>query len=369
LHKAYFILITDPFVSKNLDTKSLTEANFTSTAPSNIALVKYWGKKEGQIPTNTSLSFTLQNCQTQTELKCFRQNKAQSNIDFSVFFEGKLNEAFKPKIAVFFKRILKYQPFLADYKFEIYTQNTFPHSSGIASSASGMAALSVCLMQLEKALNANISDDYFNKKASFIARLGSGSACRSIEGPVVIWGKHPAIKNSSDFYGIKAPFALHSHFKNYCDSILLVDKGEKTVSSSVGHGLMVEHPFAKERFKQANKHISDIKEILVSGNLKSFISLVESEALTLHAMMMTSRPYFILMKPNTLKIINKIWEFRAATNLNLCFTLDAGANVHVLYPQKEKDATQIFIEKELVLFCQNKQIIHDNTGPGLQVEG
>jgi len=361
-------LTTDQFISEHLDTSKIIKESFSSSAPSNIALVKYWGKKEGQIPTNTSLSFTLKNCVTQTKLKCFRKEIKNDTIDFSVFFEGKLNAAFKPKIATFFKRILPFMSFLADYKFEIHTQNTFPHSSGIASSASGMAALAGCLMQLEKALNPTIIGDYFNKKASFLARLGSGSACRSIEGPVVIWGKHSILKNSSDLYGIIAPFEIHSIFNNYCDSILLVDKGKKTVSSSVGHRLMNNHPFAEERFKQANKHVSDLKEVLKSGNLKKFISIVESEALTLHAMMMTSQPYFILMKPNTLKIINKIWEFRKASGLNLCFTLDAGANVHLLYPQSEKDKTQLFIEKELVKFCQNNQIIHDNTGLGLHIE-
>ncbi|MCF6213940.1 MAG: diphosphomevalonate decarboxylase [Flavobacteriaceae bacterium] len=359
-------MTTAQFISEPLDTSKIAKESFSSTAPSNIALVKYWGKKEGQIPTNTSLSFTLKNCVTQTELKCFRKEIKNNTIDFSVFFEGQLNAGFKSKIATFFDRILTYLPFLVDYDFEIHTQNTFPHSSGIASSASGMAALSVCLMQLEKALNPNISKGYFNKKASFIARLGSGSACRSIEGPVVIWGKHPAIKNSSDLYGIKTAFDLHPNFKNYCDSILLVDKGEKTVSSSVGHGLMNSHPFAKERFIQANNHIEDIVAILKKGALKKFITIVESEALTLHAMMMTSNPYFVLMKPNTLKIINKIWAFRKSSNLNMCFSLDAGANVHLLYPQNEKEHTQEFIQKDLLQYCENEQVIHDSLGFGAQ---
>ena len=366
MQKAYFILTETSFISNDFDISNIKVKTFTSSAPSNIALVKYWGKKEGQIPTNTSLSFTLNNCLTKTELTCIKQAKANDTIDFSVFLEGKLKEDFKPKIRTFLNRILMYMPFLRDFKFEIRTQNTFPHSSGIASSASGMAALSACLMQLEKTLNPTISEVYFNKKTSFIARLGSGSASRSVEGPVVIWGNHPKIKNSSDLYGIKAPFELHPNFKDYCDSILLVDKGEKTVLSSIGHGLMNMHPFASERFKQANKHVSEIAEVLKKGDLKTFMAIVESEALTLHAMMMTSNPYFILMKPNTLKIINKIWEFRASSGLNLCFTLDAGANVHLLYPQNEKEQTQLFIKDSLLQYCENEQVINDNLGLGLQ---
>ena len=91
---------------------------------------------------------------------------------------------------------------------------------------------------------------------------------------------------------------------------------------------------------------------------------MESEALTLHAMMMTSNPYFILMKPNTLEIINKIWQFRNKTNANICFTLDAGANVHVLYPEKEKEAINNFIISELINYCQNKNYINDSVGFG-----
>ena len=98
-----------------------------------------------------------------------------------------------------------------------------------------------------------------------------------------------------------------------------------------------------------------------------FIEIVEGEALALHAMMMTSSPYFILMKSNTLKIINKIWELRTRTDLNICFTLDAGANVHVLYPKHEKREIEMFITNELISFCQNNKYICDNLGEGAEM--
>ncbi len=145
---------------------------------------------------------------------------------------------------------------------------------------------------------------------------------------------------------------------------MLVDKGEKQVSSSVGHNLMHQHPFAKKRFEQANENLTRILPVLKSGNLPEFIKIVESEALTLHAMMMTSMPYFVLMKPNTLEIINKIWEYRRKLNSNVCFTLDAGANLHLLYPENEKDLILEFIKNELVAYCQNGQYICDQVGIG-----
>jgi diphosphomevalonate decarboxylase len=331
------------------------------SSPSNIALVKYWGKKNHQIPENPSISFTLSDCKTITEVTYTK--KESKDFSFDIYFEGEKNEAFKPKIQTFFERIEDYMPFLRDYHFKIETSNTFPHSSGIASSASGMSALALCLMSIEEDLGVNHSDDYFNRKASFLARLGSGSACRSIEGELVVWGKNESTE-SSDLFGVRFDGDVHPNFKDYQDAILLVDKGEKQVSSTVGHNLMFGHPFAKERFAQAHQNLDELTKVLASGNMKRFVEIVESEALTLHAMMMTSMPYFILMKPNTLEIINRIWAYRAENNSNICFTLDAGANVHVLLPKAEKAKVYEFIKRELVAYCQNGHYICDSVGKG-----
>ena len=356
-------MTTSPFVFTR-DLYELEEGTIGWSSPSNIALVKYWGKKENQVPENASISFTLDACKTITKLTYKKKEAKTDGFSFDVVFEGESNEAFKPKIETFFKRIEAYSPFLKAYHFTIETSNTFPHSSGIASSASGMSALALCIMSMEKQLNPEMAEPFFIQKASFLARLGSGSACRSIEGDLVVWGNHKDIDGSSDFFGIKYPYKVHENFKNYHDTILLVDKGEKQVSSSVGHNLMYNHPFAQQRFKQAEDNITSLKTILKSGDLKAFIALIESEALTLHAMMMTSMPYFILLKPNTLEIINKIWAFRKETNLNIGFTLDAGANVHVLYPENEAKQVYEFISTELVAYCQNGHYICDRIGFG-----
>jgi diphosphomevalonate decarboxylase len=351
---------------------SLEKGSFSWSAPSNIALVKYWGKKDNQIPANPSVSFTLNQCKTITTLSFAKKHfdklsLTDSEFSFDLLFEGKPKEDFKPKIQKFFERIAIYLPFLKEYHFTIDTQNTFPHSSGIASSASGMAALALNLMSLEKALNPEITDEYFYKKASFLARLGSGSACRSVKGSVVVWGNHENIKGSSDLFGVEFPNAIHKNFKNYQDTILLVDKGTKQVSSSVGHDLMHNHPFAERRFEQAHENLDKLINVFERGNIAEFIKIVESEALTLHAMMMTSIPYFILMKPNTLEIINAIWKFRNETKIPVCFTLDAGANVHVLYPENSKEKVLQFIKEELVGYCQNGQYICDEIGIGSQL--
>lgn len=344
-------------------TGSADSGAFTWSAPSNIALVKYWGKKGSQIPANPSISFTLNNCKTITTLG-YEKREGLAGFSFDLLFEGQPKESFRPKIEKFFERIEQYLPFLKEYHFTIDTRNTFPHSSGIASSASGMAALSVDLMSLERLLDPQMTDKHFTAKASFLARLGSGSACRSIKGSLVAWGEHNEIPASSDLFGVEFKGDIHPVFQNYQDTILLVDKGEKQVSSTVGHNLMHGHPFAEQRFAQAHENLSKIKKAFAEGDTDAFIEVVESEALTLHAMMMTSLPYFILMKPNTLEIINRIWQHRAETGIPVCFTLDAGANVHVLYPENDKAAVLQFIKAELLAFCQDNQYICDQVGKG-----
>lgn len=351
------------FIASNYS--SLETATFECTAPSNIALVKYWGKKENQIPANPSISFTLNNCKTITKVD-FVKKDYQDALSFEVWFESKPKEDFKPKIQKFLEKIAVYCPYLKEYHMVIDTQNTFPHSSGIASSASGMAALAMNIMCLEKEINPNLSEDLFYKKASFLARLGSGSACRSIKGQVVAWGKNKTIVESSDLLGVEFK-NVHANFKNYQDTILLVDKGEKQVSSTVGHELMFGHPYAEKRFEQAHDNLAKITKILSEGNIEEFIKIVESEALTLHAMMMTSMPFFILMKPNTLEIINRIWKFRNENSIPVCFTLDAGANVHVLYPENVSDKVLQFIQSELLGYCQNGQYICDMIGNGAKL--
>lgn len=343
-------------------THNLNSGKVSCQSPSNIALVKYWGKYGEQLPMNPSISFTLKNCHTKTTLHFERKNS--EGFEFEVLLDGKREVSFEPKIQKFFDRVEVYLPFLKDFKFKIETSNSFPHSSGIASSASGMSALAVCLMDMERQMQPDITDDYFNEKASFLGRLGSGSACRSIEGPLIVWGEHSEIENSSNCFGTKYPFEIHQNFKEYQDTILLVDKGEKQVSSSLGHDLMLDHPFAVQRFRQARENLSKLIPIFKNGDLSEFIKIIESEALSLHAMMMTSMPYFILMKPNTLEIINRIWKFRQQTDSKICFTLDAGANVHVLYPKNEMEKVSIFIKNELLQYCKNGDFIKDEVGLG-----
>ena len=325
-------------------------------SPSNIALIKYWGKYDVQIPANPSISFTLSTAATSTRLKYAKGKGA-----IKVFLNDTETPSFMPKIQSFLERTDNLFPFAQEMDFEVHTSNSFPHSSGIASSASGMSALALCMMSIKKDLGLSI-DDFF-QEASNASRLGSGSGSRSVYGPLAAWGKHAEIEGSHDEFAV--PFVdVADVFKTFQDTILLIDKGEKTVSSSLGHGLMTGHPYASSRFAQAHENQSKLLTAMLDADLERFGAIVESEALTLHGMMMTSMPYFILMKPNTLEVINRIWAFREATKNPVYFTLDAGANVHVLYPESHKEVIMRFIDTELRTFCKDSSYICDHVGSG-----
>ena len=336
---------------------NISSQTVAESCPSNIALIKYWGKYENQIPANPSISYTLNHCRTNTTMEFL------AGEDFSVqtFLAGNEEQKFAEKIEKYFKNIEQYLPWILKGKYVIRTENTFPHSSGIASSASGFGAIAKCLMQLDAVFSGNTSEEELLKKASFLARLGSGSACRSLYNGLVVWGNTKEVEGSSDLYAVQYPNdEIHPVFKNFNDWVLLIHEGEKSVSSTVGHGMMKTNPYAERRFQEAHENFAKLKNILKTGDLEGFIKLTEHEALTLHAMMMMSDPAFILMKTGTLEVINKIWDFRRITGLPLFFTLDAGANVHLLFPNDiESDKIKIFIQQELLPFTQKGGVVKD----------
>mgnify|MGYP003414875650 FL=1 len=329
----------------------------SASCPSNIALIKYWGKYERQIPANPSISYTLNNCKTNTSMEFVADEK----FSVQTFLSGNEEKKFAEKIEKYFRNIEEFLPWILKGKYVIKTENTFPHSSGIASSASGFGAIAKCLMELDQQFSGLQDSDFKLRKASFLARLGSGSACRSLYDGLVVWGATKEVEDSSDLYALQYPNdQIHEIFKHFNDWVLLIHEGEKSVSSTVGHSLMNTNPYAERRFQEAHENFAVLKEILKTGDMQNFIKLVEHEALTLHAMMMMSEPAFILMKTGTLAVINKIWDYRKETGLPLFFTLDAGANVHLLFPANSKEATiKEFIVKELLQFTQNNGVVKD----------
>lgn len=122
----------------------------------------------------------------------------------------------------------------------------------------------------------------------------------------------------------------------------------------------MKNNYIYQRFKSAKNNLHQLLFSLKHGDIQLFGEIIEHEALSIHAMLMSSKPYLILIHGNTLNVIEKIIKFRQETKKPLYFTLDAGANIHLLYPNIEKNIIQVFIQEELLKYCYQKKFIEDN---------
>jgi diphosphomevalonate decarboxylase len=208
-----------------------------------------------------------------------------------------------------------------------------------------------------------LSEDDFLKYASSLSRLGSGSACRSVYGGFTQWGASVSQAGSSDLYAVDINHSIHPSFKQLQDAILLVSPKEKSLSSSHGHDLMNQHPFAEGRLKQASQHLALLRKALNEGDFELLSQISENEALSLHALIMSSMGGSILLEANSLVLIDRIRKARQQ-GLAVFFTIDAGPNIHLIYPESEKEKAAAFIHDELNDICQENKVIFDYCGIG-----
>lgn len=321
------------------------------SSPSNIALIKYWGKRPVQMAQNSSISLTLKNSVTNMAIE---RKESDCGLMVNLLFEKNKNEKFEKKIYNFLLSISKFFPWLSNSALSIDSSNTFPHSSGIASSASSMSALVLCILSLDEMVTGvqNSSERFF-ERASFYSRLASGSACRSLFPTMGLWRKDSEIA---------LPYKdVHPLFLSLHDSILIVDEKEKSVSSTAGHALMENHPYKEARYKDAENNLEILISTMKTDDFTKFSEIVEHEALSLHALMMLSSPSVILLQPESLEIILKVKAWRLLNKVPITFTIDAGPNIHLIYPEISKAMVKNFIENDLWI---NKKVIHDQMGEG-----
>ncbi len=323
-----------------------SSSKFSLSSPSNIAFIKYWGKYGRQLPMNASISMTLKECRTIFDVE-YRLDGA----GIELYFDGEKNEKFENRFKKILVSIEDVYPLAEKLYLKINSRNTFPHSAGIASSASAMSALAMSLLKIEE------SQDL--QRASLMARLASGSASRSVYPNYSVWGNHTLIENSTNEYAVEFS-DFHPDFSQMCDSIIIVDENEKSVSSSAGHSLMNSHPYREGRIDQANENFRVLVNAMKSGEFADFGNILENEALSLHALMMSSDPSYLLLRPKSIQVIEELRINRG--ELPIYFTIDAGPNIHVIYPKsietKAKDIISSIIS-ELSL-----TVIHDEIGQG-----
>jgi diphosphomevalonate decarboxylase len=323
---------------------------FDVSAPANIAWVKYWGKKGPQLPANPSLSLTLSASKTETSLRVLPAEE----LSVELVFEGESRPDFALKTKNYLASLAHELPFISKTQFHIQTRNTFPHSSGIASSASSMAALARAMGELMGKLSG---EEVNPQLVGSLARLGSGSACRSLSAGYMMWGEAPYVTGSSDLYAIDVTKKVHPSFLGAKDCIIVVSSREKEVSSRAGHSQMKEHPYAQARIAQAHTHMQSMWEGMQAGDWTRVGEIMEADALALHALMMTSNPGFILLEANSLEIIRLVRMFRRESQVPVYFTIDAGPNIHLIYPPEFQGKVEAFVRHELLRLSENSQSV------------
>lgn len=290
----------------------------TAKAPANIAFIKYWGKlnEKLRLPANSSISMNLSGAFTITSVE-FNETLKDDEFTLNGIVAGQEETE---RVSKHLDRIRD----LAKIKSQarVISDNNFPKSSGIASSASGFAALTLAAT---KAAGLDLSE----KDISILARLGSGSACRSVPDGFVEW-KAGRTNDSSYAYSLFKP-----NYWDICDLIAVVGENSKKVSSTEGHARAESSPFYQSRILGMDKKISEIKRAFREKDFTKFGEILEAEAINMHAVMMTSTPPLYYWKPETLDIINKVNELREK-GVECYFTIDAGPNVHVICESKNR---------------------------------
>lgn len=293
----------------------------TAVAPSNIAFIKYWGRKDEELrlPENGSISMCLSDMTTTTTVEF---NDSFKEDEITINNERESNE--ENRAIKHLDRVRKIAGIATKAKVMTYTN--FPRGTGLSSSASGFAALTI-------AASAAVGLKLSEKELSILARQGSGSACRSIPDGFVEWLDGDT-SETSYAHSIYPP-----DYWNIIDVVAVVSMGRKDVPTSEGQKLVGTSPFFSVRKTHMKDKIKLCKELLAKKDFTRFGELIESEALEMHAIMLTSTPSLIYWTPGTLEIMKLVKKWRRE-GLEVYFTINTGQDIHLIVQEKNVDQLQ-----------------------------
>jgi diphosphomevalonate decarboxylase len=290
----------------------------TAVVPSNISFIKYWGRKDEalRLPENGSISMNLSNLLTTTTV--------EFNPDFKVDLvtinsEKEENEG--SRVIKHLDRIRRLAKI--NYKAKVVSKNNFPTGTGLSSSASGFAALTLAA---SKAAGLSLSE----KELSILARQGSGSACRSIPDGFVEWLDGDTSETS---YAVSI---FPPDYWDIVDVVAIVSKNKKEVSTTEGQQFARSSPFFPVRLSKIKEKIKLIKKYIQEKNFPLFGELIEQEALELHAIMLTSIPSLIYWLPATVSVMHAVQKWRN-DGLEVYFTVNTGQNIHLICQKKDAE--------------------------------
>jgi diphosphomevalonate decarboxylase len=283
----------------------------TAIAPSNIAFIKYWGKIDGnlRLPSNGSISMNLSGLTTTTTVE-FLPTLTEDDVIIDgekIANEGKRVTEHLDRI----RSLAKIQSFA-----RVVSINSFPSSTGLSSSASGFAALAIAATS---AAGLKLSE----KELSILARFGSGSACRSIPDGFVEWSGGDTSESSY------AQTIFPADYFDIVDVVALTNSGKKDVPTTLGMESAPTSPFFESRLKRMDEKLVLCKTYIKNKDFTAFGNLIEQEALNMHAVMMTSNPPLLYLRPQTIQLMNEIRSWRN-DGLEAYFTINTGQDVHII---------------------------------------
>lgn len=317
----------------------------TAIGPSDIAFTKYWGRKneELRLPENGSISMTLSNLLTTTTVEFSDQyQKDQITINGGGVEEGEANRVIKHLDRI--REIAK-----INLKARVVSKNNFPIGTGLSSSASGFAALT---LSASKAAGLNLSE----KELSILSRQASGSSCRPIVGGFVEWLDGDTSETSY------AKQIFPKNWWNIADIVAVVSEGKKEVPTSVGQAKAQSSPFLKLRLSRMKEKNRNVKKYIKERNFQKLGELIEQEALELHTIMLTQYPPLIYWTPGTLTIMKLTSHWRVE-GIPVYFTINTGQNIHLITEQRNVEKVKDKL-KELDFV---KNIIANTAGEGTRL--
>lgn len=300
----------------------MTRLTATAIASPNIALIKYWGNLDSQLrlPVSSSISFNLAELNTETTVEW----EPGLDTDEAWINGSRAEGPALARISLHLDHVRR----LAGHSghARVQSANNFPTGTGIASSASAFAALSLAA---SAALGLRLSE----RELSTLARLGSGSASRSIPGGYVAW--YTAATHEASYAETIAPV---DHW-DLVDLIAIVSREHKQTGSTAGHDLAATSPLQAARIASAQARFETCQTALLARDFEALAAVVELDSNVMHSVMMTSTPPLFYWLPPTLNLMHRVRTWRAAGH-SICYTLDAGPNVHCICTTSTADALE-----------------------------
>jgi diphosphomevalonate decarboxylase len=286
----------------------------TAQAFPNIAFIKYWGNRDNdlRLPANGSISMNLAGLTSTT-----RVTFDPALPDDGLTLNGQAVTGAGLQRAIGLLDRVRRMAGLG-WRAEIHSENNFPTGAGIASSASGFAALAVAA-----ACAAGLDLD--ERQLSTLARTASGSACRSIPGGFVEW-----LPGGDDESSYAQSIAPPDHW-DLVDCIAVISVAHKATVSQDGHARADTSPLQAGRVGGAAKRVDVCRAAILQRDFEALAAVMELDSNLMHAVIMTSTPPILYWQPATLAVIHAVPAWRAQ-GLPACYTIDAGPNVHVICP-------------------------------------